>query len=165
MFLFLSFSSAALFIFLATSARTRIIRIYLCCLTLLRRALCRIHPCWFRLLWQPAHVLPSALLLHGTADGRYLPECCCHLIKHVITAHLVLYKRISLAICLQTDTLTKLIHIINMIHPLTVNDFQKNDTLQLTDLLRLRELCFFCLIQLDCLLLSKHVSVRFILRL
>ena len=44
-----------------------------------------------------------------------------HLIEHLITVHFVLYQRISLTISCQTDTLTQLIHIINVIHPLPVN--------------------------------------------
>ena len=79
------------------------------------------------------------------ADGFFL-NVCRHLIKHFKSGHLVLNQRISLTICLKTDAFTENLHIINMIHPLTINGFQQNDTLQLTDHLFLRELCFFCLI-------------------
>ena len=46
-----------------------------------------------------------------------------------------------------------------MIHPPCVNNFQKNDTLDLTDLLCLRELCFFCLIRLHSALLQKVLQL------
>ena len=39
-------------------------------------------------------------------------------------AHLVLDKRISLTVSLQTDTLTQLIHIVDVIHPLAVDHLQ-----------------------------------------
>ena len=76
-----------------------------------------------------------------------------HLVKHIKTCHLVLDKRISLSVGLQSDTLTKLIHIIDVIHPLAVDHLQENDALKLTELLRLRELRLLRLIQLHCTLL------------
>ena len=44
------------------------------------------------------------------------------LIKHIISGELILYQRISLSKSLKADTLAELIHIINMVHPLTVDD-------------------------------------------
>ena len=74
----------------------------------------------------------------------------------LISAHLILYQRISLAICLEADTFTELIHIINMSHPFCIDYFQKNNTLDLTDLLCLRELCFLGFVKL-CGDLLQHV--------
>ena len=52
-----------------------------------------------------------------------------HVIKHIKSCHLVFYERISLAVCLKSDTLTQLIHIIDVIHPLAVDHLQEDDTL------------------------------------
>ena len=54
-------------------------------------------------------------------SDRLLTDILGHLIKHLVTAELVLHQRISLAIGLQAHTLTELIHIVNVIHPLPVN--------------------------------------------
>ena len=75
------------------------------------------RPYWFRLLLQPAHALPSALPVHDREDEWYPP-----------------------------DTLTELIHIVDMIHPLAVDHLQQYDTLQLTELLDLREFGLFSFI-------------------
>ena len=42
-----------------------------------------------------------------------------------------------------------------MCHPLFVDDLQKYHTLNLTEMLRLRELCFFCFVYLGCLFLDS----------
>ena len=47
---------------------------------------------------------------------------------------------------LKSDTLTQLIHIVDMIHPLAVDHLQQYDTLQLTELLDLREFGLFSFI-------------------
>ena len=83
-------------------------------------------------------------------------DCGSHAVEHLISAHLILYQRISLAICLEADTFTELIHIINMSHPFCIDYFQKNNTLDLTDLLCLRELCFLGFVKL-CGSLLQHV--------
>ena len=77
-----------------------------------------------------------------------------HCIKHLKSGQLVLNERISLCERLQADTLTQLIHIIDMSHPLAVNGLEQYDTFEFPDCLRLREFCFLCLIQLDCALLE-----------
>ena len=76
------------------------------------------------------------------------PDVLGHLVEHLVTAHLVLYQRISLSVCLQAHALTQLLHVVDVIHPLTVNDLQQNHTLQLTDGFRFGELGFFCFVQL-----------------
>ena len=77
-----------------------------------------------------------------------------HFVKHLISGHLVFHLGISLSIGLQADTLTQLIHIIDMIHPFIIHNFQKDHTLQFTHLLLLREFCFFHLVQLHCLFIE-----------
>ena len=72
-----------------------------------------------------------------------------HRIEHIISHHLVLNKRISLTVRLKTDTLTELIHIVDVIHPLSVYYFQKDDTLDLSYLLGTGEFGFLGLINLD----------------
>ena len=146
------FSSAALFILFAASARTGIIGINLLRRSLfrfLRTAVILIGTCYlsyllsFHLLLD-SHMIQKAqgILLDGTD----------HLIEHVIGGHLILHLRIFLTIGLQSDTLAKLIHIVDMIHPFTVDDFQEDDTLQLAQLLRLGELCLFHLVASQLLL-------------
>ena len=66
----------------------------------------------------------------------------CHLLKHLISKELVLNNRILLCIRLKSDTLTKLIHIINMVHPLTVNNFKKNNTFYFTNTI-IKDCCIF----------------------
>ena len=65
-----------------------------------------------------------------------------HLIEHCITVHLVLYQRIALSVCLKSCALTELVHIIDVIHPLAVDNLEQNYALDLTDLLRIRKLGF-----------------------
>ena len=92
-------------------------------------------------------------------------NCRNHLIEHIKASHLVLNKRISLTVCLKSDTLTQLIHIIDMIHPLTVNHLKKNDTFQFTELLDLRELRLLCLVEKYCLLLQMLLKFLHILHI
>ena len=88
------------------------------------------------------------------ADG-VLTDCRRHIIKHLIGAHLVFHQRIAVSIGLETDTLAKLIHIVNMGHPFIVNNLKKNDALDLADLLCIREFCFLGLIELDRFLFQR----------
>ena len=53
---------------------------------------------------------------------RILFNALCHIFKHLIGIHLIFYKRISLSIGLQADTLTQLIHIVDVVHPLSVDN-------------------------------------------
>ena len=62
-----------------------------------------------------------------------LCDSLCHLIEHIIAHHLVLNNRILLSICLKSDTLLKLIHIIDMIHPLSIYNLKKYYSLYLSD--------------------------------
>ena len=48
----------------------------------------------------------------------------------------------------------QLIHIIDMVHPLPVNGLKKDHTLNFSDLLRLGEFSFLCLIELNSLFLK-----------
>ena len=76
----------------------------------------------------------------------------CHGIEHLVSVHLVLYERITVTVSLKADTLTQLLHIVDVIHPLPVYNLQHNHSLQLTKLLGLRELCLFGFIKLGSLL-------------
>ena len=84
----------------------------------------------------------------------FLLDILRHLVEHLVTAQLVLNQRILLSVCLQTGSLTKLLHIVDVIHPLAVDDLEQDHTLDLTDRLRLRELCLLALIQLHSLFLE-----------
>ena len=44
-----------------------------------------------------------------------------HILEHLISAHLILYQRIPLAIGLKADPLAELVHIVDMGHPLIVD--------------------------------------------
>ena len=99
-------TSAALLILLTASARTRIVRIYLRMFTLLRCILCRIIlVCSGNL----GNLLSLNLLFNlnmiQKTDGIFLNRRN-HIVEHIETCHLVLYQRISLSICLKSDTLT-----------------------------------------------------------
>ncbi len=74
-----------------------------------------------------------------------------HLIEHIIAVELIFHKRILLGIRLKPCTLTQLIHVINMIHPLPVNHLEKDHALNLPDCFRLREFRLLALVQLHCL--------------
>ena len=69
------------------------------------------------------------------------------------------------ALVLRHDALTEDFHVVNMIHPLTVNGFQKNHSLKLTKLLRFRELRFLCLIKLHSFFLDNMLHLIFLLAL
>ena len=84
-----------------------------------------------------------------------------HVIEHLKCAHLVLNNRISLSICSKTNTLTEHFHIIDVVHPLAVNTFQKNDTLKLTKLLWFRKLSFLRFIKLHCLFFHDMLDLIF----
>ena len=137
----------ALLILLAGTARTGIVRIYLGLHTLNGTFLQGI------VLVRTRH-LGNLLSLHFLLDAYTEEQSYCllfdvlrHIIEHFISTQLVFNQRIFLTVCLQTGSLTKLIHVINVIHPLSVNYFQKNYTLDLTDCFRLRELRFFTLVK------------------
>ena len=135
-------SSAALFVFLSASARTWIIRIYLIlgpAYGSLLGGLIFISSCNLSNLFS-FHFLLNPYMIQQT-DGVLL-NTGDHVIEHIKGTHLIFYLWITLSVSLQTDTLTKLFHIIDVIHPLPVNDFQKYYTLQFTNLFRFRELCF-----------------------
>ena len=83
------------------------------------------------------------------STDRSLCDGIRHLTEHIVSLHLILNQRISLSISLKSDSLTELIHIINMIHPTCINYFQQDDTLHFSELFSLRELCFFTFIRLD----------------
>ena len=84
-----------------------------------------------------------------------------HTIEHLESTHLVFYNRISLSISYKTDTLTKNLHVIDMIHPLTVDRFQKNHSLQFTQLLCFRELGFFCFIKFHSFFFNQMLDLVF----
>ena len=54
-------------------------------------------------------------------DG-FLHDIAVHLVEHVVSGDLVLDKRIMLSERLQANALTQLVHIVDVIHPLSVYD-------------------------------------------
>ena len=144
----------ALFKFLAASARARIVRVdflYLAYLRCLRRGGVAVGSGYLGCRFTLDLLLDTDV--EQDADGL-LGDCCGHSLKHLVSAHLILDNRISLAVSLQADTLAQLVHIVDVAHPLVVNDLQEYYTLQLTDLLCLLELSLFCLLQLYSLFLQ-----------
>ena len=73
---------------------------------------------------------------------RIFADILRHLVKHGVARHLIFHQGISLAVGLQPRALTKLIHIVNVSHPLSVDDFQQDHTLQFPDLFGIGELRF-----------------------
>ena len=145
-----------LFELLAASARARIVRVDFLYLTYLRCTRCRIVTVGSGYLC--CRLTLDFLLntdVEQDADGL-LGDGCSHCLKHLVSTHLVLNNRISLAVSLQADTLTQLIHIVDVAHPLVIDDFQKDYALQFTDLLCLLELSLFRLVKLD-RLFFQHV--------
>ena len=145
----------AMFVLLSTSARAWIVWINLLLLTLFRCTDCAvIFVCsgYFCNLFS-LHFLLNLNVEQCT--DRVFSDCICHFTEHLISCHLVLYQWISLSISLKTDSLTQLIHIIDMIHPSCINHFQKYNTLNFAKLLCLRELCFFVLISLHSTFFQK----------
>ena len=146
----------ALFELFTASARTRIVRVnllHLAYLRCLRRRGVAVGPGYLRCR------LPFNLLLY--ADVEQNADCLLgdgsrHGLEHLVSIHLILNNRISLAVSLQADALTQLVHIIDMAHPLVVDHLQKYHTLQLTNLLCILEFSLLRLIQLDGLFL-QHV--------
>ena len=76
-----------------------------------------------------------------------------HVIEHVIALVFVFLNRILLTICLKSNTLTELIHIIDMLHPVSVDTSKKKHTLCLTDSFRIREFSFLFFIEVGNLFL------------
>ena len=66
---------------------------------------------------------------------RILLNVLRHFVEHIISDHLIFNLRISLSVSLQADSLTQLVHVVDVIHPLLVDDTKQNHTLQLTNLL------------------------------
>ena len=52
-----------------------------------------------------------------------------HFVKHFIAAELIFHQRVSLSVGLQAHALAELVHIINVIHPLSVNHLKQNHAL------------------------------------
>ena len=112
------------------------------------------------------YLLTLCLLLHTDMKQnsyRFFLDACRHGREHFIAAQLILYERISLRKRLQANTLTKLIHIVDMIHPLPVDDLQKEYALQLTEHLRIREFRLLHLVKLHCLFLQHMLQFILIL--
>jgi len=86
-----------------------------------------------------------------------------HVVEHLKCVHLVLNNRISLAVCHQADTLTEHLHVVDVIHPLAIDTFQKNYSLKLTKLLRFRELSLFRFIKLHSLFLHDMLDLIFLM--
>ena len=79
---------------------------------------------------------------------------CNHIFKHRKTFHLVFAKRICLAVRTKVDTLAKLIHCINMIHPFRINCSKNNNFFKFTHLF-FRELLFFFIITSFCMIYQQ----------
>ena len=60
------------------------------------------------------------------ADGL-LHNVAGHFIEHVVAGHLVFHKGIVLAVGLQADALAELFHVVDVVHPLAVDDLEDND--------------------------------------
>ena len=100
--------------------------------------------------------LGSLLTLHGIAHSDphkdlngLLLDVLGHLLEHIVSRGLVLLNGILLGIGHKTDTVTKLYHVVDMYHPLAVDGLKKNDTLQLSYELGLREFGFFGFVELN----------------
>ena len=138
----------ALFILLSGAAGTGIIGVDLLRRASLRRPRRRVILIGSRYLGRrfSLYLLLNADMAED--PDRILPDRRCHVVKHFIGAHLVFYQRIPLAIGLKADSLAQLLHIVDMGHPFIIDHLKKHHTLNLTDLLPIRELCFFRLIEL-----------------
>ena len=77
-----------------------------------------------------------------------------HLLEHVVSFHLVLNQRISLAVSLETDALAKLLHVVDVVHPLRVDCAEQHDALHLARVLGSRELLLLLLVECKRLLLQ-----------
>ena len=138
----------ALLVFQPAAAGAGIVRIYLFLFALHRFFsigiifVCSCNLC--NLL--PLYFLLDTYMVQKT--DRILLNVLRHFVEHIISDHLIFNLRIPLSVSLQADSLTQLIHIIDVIHPLLVDDTKQNHTLQLTNLLLCRELGFFFLVEL-----------------
>ncbi len=72
-----------------------------------------------------------------------------HFLEHVKALELVFINRITLRKCLKTDALTKLIHVVDVVHPLCIDRPEQDDTFNLTELVLYGEFGFLLLIQTD----------------
>ena len=145
-------SAAALLIFLSASAGAGIVGVDLLHIPLLR---CFYAGVVFVCACHLGRRLSLHLLLYADMEedaDSILTDGGSHALKHLISTHLVFYYRIALAVGLKTDSLTQLVHIIDVSHPLIINHLKKDHALNLTHLLGLGEFCFLCLVKLESLL-------------
>ena len=123
-------TSTALFIFLTASTWAGIIRIYFNLFSLNRflRTGTVILVCSgnFSYLLTLDLLLYMYMLQH--TKSIFLNGCD-HFVEHIKCTHFIFNNRISLSISSKSDTLTKDFHIINVIHPLAINAFQKYNSL------------------------------------
>ena len=112
----------AVFILLSTAAGTGIVGIDLGMLSGLGTGGCGIilvGACDLSHLLTLHLTLNADTVKHGDGIGA---DGLVHGIDHVVAGHLVFIHGIALAICLKSDTLAQLIHVIDLFHPLSVND-------------------------------------------
>ena len=72
-----------------------------------------------------------------------------HFLKHVISGKFIFDQRVSLGISVQTDALTHLVHIVDMIHPFLVNDTKHHNAFQFTHSFFVTDFFFFHFIKLN----------------
>ena len=72
-----------------------------------------------------------------------------HFHKHIISLELIFLNGIMLSVCTESDTVFKLVHIVDVVHPAAVNASEHNYTLNLTYIFAekffLRLVCCVCL--------------------
>ena len=86
-------------------------------------------------------------------------------IHHIVGDHLIFIDRISLAIRLKSDTLLELFHIVNLIHPLVIDDTKEDDTLNLTEGFCFRELSFLGIVEFLSLVVELLCKIRCLLNI
>jgi len=87
------------------------------------------------------------------ADGL-LHDVAGHLVEHVIAGHLVFDQGVVLAVGLEADALAELFHVVDVVHPLAVDDLEDDDALEFADGFGFGEFGFLGFVEGDRLLLE-----------
>ena len=110
-----------MFVFLSAAAGAGIVGIDFFGLAALGRfysAVIFVRPGYF------GYLLTFRFLFHTDVHqnaNRILLDAGGHDVEHLVACHLIFYQRISLAVGLESDPLTELIHIVDVVHPFPVD--------------------------------------------
>ena len=88
------------------------------------------------------------LYMHHGIDS-FMSNILCHLFEHIVSNELVLNYWVFLCVCLKSNAFSKLLHVVDVIHPFAVDYFKKNNSFNFSDSIVVK----------SCVLLSKFYII------